>query len=102
VKEFDEQQLVIGKVREDGTIKTENLEGKVTKINYRDPDNRSSLERIRNYEQTLMKRGFQIIYNCSKEECEPEIQFKTSGYYPTKRYLTVFLKRKEGNVRDLF
>ncbi|HLF32478.1 MAG TPA: hypothetical protein VI566_15805, partial [Xanthomonadales bacterium] len=53
VKEFDEQQLVIGKVQEDGTVKTERIEGKVTRIDYRDPDDRSSLERMRNYEQAL-------------------------------------------------
>jgi len=98
VKEFDEQQLVIGKVQQDGTVKTEKIEGKVTRIDYRDPDNRSSLERIRNYEQALMKGGFEIIYNCSNEECGPEIQIETIGYYPPERYLTAFLKRDEGNV----
>jgi OOP family OmpA-OmpF porin len=98
VKEFDEQQLVIGKVQPDGSVKTEKLEGKVTRIDYRDPDNRSSLERIRNYEQALKKSGFEIIYNCSNEECGPEIQIETIGYYPPERYLTALLKRKEGNV----
>ncbi|MFA4864696.1 MAG: hypothetical protein WC605_13120, partial [Bacteroidales bacterium] len=97
-KEFDEQQLVIGKVQQDGTVKTEKIEGKVTRIDYRDPDNRSSLERMRNYEQALMKGGFEIIYNCSNEECGPEIQIETIGYYPPERYLTAFLKRDEGNV----
>ena len=98
VKEFDKQQLVIGKVQQNGTVKTEKIEGKVTRIDYRDPDNRSSLERMRNYEQALKKGGFEIIYNCSKEECGPEIQIETIGYYPPERYLTAFLKRKEGNV----
>ena len=32
VKEFDEQQLVLGKVQQDGTVKTQKLEGKITKI----------------------------------------------------------------------
>jgi len=32
------------------------------------------------------------------EECGPEIQIETIGYYPPERYLTAFLKRKEGNV----
>ena len=98
VKEFDKQQLVIGKVQQNGIVKTEKIEGKVTRIDYRDPDNRSSLERMRNYEQALKKGGFEIIYNCSKEECGPEIQIETIGYYPPERYLTAFLKRKEGNV----
>lgn len=98
VKEFDEQQLVIGKVQEDGSVKTVKLEGKVTKIDYRDPDNRSSLERIRNYEEAFKKAGFEIKFSCSKQECGPEIQIETIGYYPPERYLTAFLKRKEGNV----
>ena len=98
VKEFDKQQLVIGKVQQNGTVKTEKIEGKVTRIDYRDPDNRSSLERMRNYEQAFKKGGFEIIYNCNKEECGPEIQIDTIGFYPPERYLTAFLKRKEGNV----
>ena len=98
VKQFDEQQLVIGKVQQNGTVKTEKLKGKVTRIDYRDPDNRSSLERMLNYEQALKKAGFEIIYNCSKEECGPEIQIESIGYYPPERYLTAFLKRDEGNV----
>ncbi len=98
VKEFDEQQLVIGKVQEDGSVITVKLEGKVTRIDYRDPDNRSSLERMRNYEEAFKKAGFEIKFSCSKEECGPEIQIETIGYYPPDRYLTAFLKRKEGNV----
>ena len=98
VKEFDEQQLVIGKVQEDGTVKTERIEGKVTRIDYRDPDDRSSLERMRNYEQALHQGGFEIIYNCNKEECGPEIQIESIGYYPPERYLTAFLERQEGDV----
>ena len=98
VKEFDEQTLVIGKVQDDGSVKTVKLEGKVTKLDYRDPDNRSSLERIRNYEQAFKKAGFEIKFMCSKEECGHEIGIETIGYYPPERYLTAFQKRKEGNV----
>lgn len=98
VKEFDEQLLVIGKVQQDGTVKTQKLEGKVTRIDLRDPDNRSSLERMRNYEQALKKGGFEIVYACGKQECGPEIQIETIGYFPPERYLTAFRKGKEGNV----
>jgi OOP family OmpA-OmpF porin len=98
VKQFDEQELVIGKVQDDGSVKTIMLEGKITKIDYRDPDDRSSLERMRNYEQALKKAGFEIKFKCDKEECGPEIGIETIGYYPPERYLTAFQKRKEGNV----
>ena len=98
VKEFDEQELVIGKVQKDGSVETVKLEGKVTRIDYQDPANRSSLERIRNYEQALKKAGFEIKFICNKEECGPEIHRESIGYYPPERYLTAFLKRSEGNV----
>jgi len=98
VKEFDEQTLVIGKVQYDGSVKTVKLEGKITKIDYSDPENRSSLERIRNYEQAFKKAGFEIKFMCGKEECGHEIGIETIGYYPPERYLTAFQKRKEGNV----
>lgn len=98
VKEFDEQTLVIGKVQEDGSVNTVKLEGKVTRIDYGDPDNRSSLERIRNYEEAFKKAGFEIKFMCGKEECGHQIGIETIGFYPPERYLTAFLKRKEGNV----
>jgi OOP family OmpA-OmpF porin len=98
VKEFDVQQLVLGKVQQNHTVRTEKIEGKITRIDFRDPDNRSSLERMRNYEQALKKAGFEIVFHCAKQECGPEIQIDTIGYYPPERYLTAVLKRAEGNV----
>lgn len=98
VKEYDLQRLVIGKVQTNGAVSTENIEGKVTRIDYRDPDNRSSLERFRNYEQALKGAGFKFVFSCAKDECGPEIQVETIGYYPPERYLTAVLKKKGGNV----
>ncbi len=98
VKEFDEQQLVLGKVQNDGSVKTVKLEGKVTRLDYRDPDNRTSLERIRNYEDAFKQAGYEIKFICSKEECGPEIQIESIGFYPPERYLTAFQKREEGNI----
>ncbi|MEO8230954.1 MAG: OmpA family protein [Ignavibacteriota bacterium] len=87
----------MGKVQDDGSVKTVKLEGKITRVDYQDPDNRSSLERMRNYEQALKQAGFEIKFSCSKEECGPEIHIESLGYYPPERYLTAFQKRKEGN-----
>ena len=98
VKEFDEQQLVLGKVQDDGSVKAVKLEGKITRLDYRDPDNHSSLERMRNYEDAFKKAGYEIKFRCSKEECGPEIQIESIGYYPPERYLTAFQKREEGNI----
>jgi OOP family OmpA-OmpF porin len=97
-KEFNEQELVIGKVQADGSVNTERLEGKITRLDLRDPENRSTLEIIRNYEQALKEAGFEIKFSCSKEECGPEIYIESIGYYPPERYLTAFKNRKEGNV----
>lgn len=49
--------------------KKQPLEGKVTRILYVAPENRSSLEVTRNYEQALKRAGFQTLYVCAHEEC---------------------------------
>lgn len=98
VVELDEQKLVIGKVREDRTVRTEKIEGKITRLNYRDQDNRSSLERMRSYEKALKQDGFEIVYACSKELCGPDLFIESIGFFPPERYLTAFKKRDIGNV----
>ena len=59
VKEFDEYVLPLGKlVRRENTVvleKTEQLEGKVTHIEYKTPKERSMLEIFRNYEMALKR-----------------------------------------------
>ncbi len=46
------------------------LEGKVTRITYRAPADRSPLEVIRNYETALSAAGFAPIFSCArKKEC---------------------------------
>ncbi|HEX9887712.1 MAG TPA: OmpA family protein [Longimicrobiales bacterium] len=98
VRAFDEQQIVVGPVRADGTVKTERLEGKVTRMDYQDPEDRSSLERIRNYQQALGAGAFEIVFTCGNEECGPEIDVPTVGYFPPERYLVARLARPEGDV----
>lgn len=98
VVELDEQKLVIGKVRDDRTVRTEKIEGKITRIDYRDQDNRSSLERLRSYEKALKQDGFEIVYACSKEQCGPDLFIESIGHFPPERYLTAFKKRDVGNV----
>lgn len=45
------------------------LEGKVTRITYKAPKDRSSLEVLRNYETALKAAGFIPIFSCAKREC---------------------------------
>jgi len=97
VAQFNEQQIVIGPVQ-GGVAKVERLEGKVTRLDYQDPADRSSLERVRNYEQALAAGGFEIVYRCSREECGAEIQVPGMGYFPPDRYVAARLQRPEGDA----
>ena len=75
-REFDEYEILLGKVvsvpGEPDNSKaesSENLEGKVTKISYYLPEDRSTLEVFRNYEDALKAAGFEILFTCSNKEC---------------------------------
>jgi OmpA-OmpF porin, OOP family len=77
---FDEQRLVKAPIdlKADGEAFTEansvKLEGKVTRIRYDAPKDRSSLEILRNYEESLKAKGFSVVYSCANADC-----FKGSG-----------------------
>lgn len=45
------------------------VEGRVTKIRYEVPTGRSSLEVIRNYENAIRQRGFQVLFACADQRC---------------------------------
>jgi len=73
VKQFDEATLPAGKrVRIAGKLgfeKTLRLEGKYTRIAYVYPQDRSSLEVMRNYQTALEKAGMKSTFACAKETC---------------------------------
>jgi OOP family OmpA-OmpF porin len=73
VKQFDEATLPAGKrVRIAGKLgfeKTLRLEGKYTRIAYVYPQDRSSLEVMRNYQAALEKAGMKSTFACAKETC---------------------------------
>ena len=67
VREFDEYTLPLGKL---DSGKSQHLEGKVTRIHYEIPEQRSPLEVTRNYTQALQNAGFQTLFSCSGgEQC---------------------------------
>ncbi|HKY60730.1 MAG TPA: DUF4892 domain-containing protein [Gemmatimonadota bacterium] len=76
-REFDEFVLPLGPIRRldaPGAIQVEltesrRVEGKVTRILYVAPENRSPLEVIRNYEHGLKTAGFETLYSCAGKEC---------------------------------
>src|SRR5690606_20128 len=46
------------------------IEGKITRISYRIPGERSALEVMRNYEKALSQSGFQTLFSCANQaEC---------------------------------
>jgi len=69
-REFDEYTLPFGKIQDGQFAKSQHLEGKVTRIHYEIPEQRSPLEVTRNYQQALGGAGFQTLFSCSGgEQC---------------------------------
>ncbi|MDQ0505090.1 OmpA family protein [Xanthobacter agilis] len=72
---FDEQHLLNAPVdlKADGEKFTDGnsltLEGKVTRIRYDAPKDRSALEIMRNYEDALKAKGFELLYACAGANC---------------------------------
>jgi OOP family OmpA-OmpF porin len=77
-RDYDRYVLALGKPKRDAAgnrvaAKTQELEGKVTRILYRTPGGRSAFEVFRNYEMALEGAGFKTLYKCLPAEC--------GGYY---------------------
>ena len=66
--EFDEFKLPVGKVVKDEP-KSQRVEGKITRIVYTNPPNRSVLEIYRNYETALRRAGLQTLFECTGDAC---------------------------------
>ena len=79
-REFDEFVLPLGPIERldaPGAIQVEptrsqRVEGKVTRILYVAPANRSPLEVVRNYETGLLAAGFETLHACAGKECGGE------------------------------
>jgi OOP family OmpA-OmpF porin len=72
IQEFDEFVLPLGPAvrNSDGKkVPSEQvvLEGLITRILYRGPDERSSLEILRNYQSALEAAGFETLYSCGSD-----------------------------------
>jgi outer membrane protein OmpA-like peptidoglycan-associated protein len=69
-REFDEYTLPLGKLEQDKFAKSQSLEGKITRIHYQIPLQRSPLEVARNYAQAFQRAGFQTLFSCSSgDQC---------------------------------
>ena len=101
VNDFDEFILPLGPaVSNDdrGLVPREQavLEGQITRILYRGPDERSSLEILRNYQSALEAAGFKTIYTCGSD-CGKN--FTVLLYGPTEMRITN--TRTSGSAFDL-
>lgn len=68
VTEYDEAALIespFSPTRTDGGTGFATVEGKITLIYYALPAGRSTLEVLRNYEQSLKANGFSIVFTCA-------------------------------------
>lgn len=70
VKQYDEYRVFKGWNKEAKKYITQVLEGKVTKILYKNPPERSILELYRNYQSALEKDGVTILYECNQANME--------------------------------
>lgn len=70
VKQYDEYRAFKGWIKEQKKYTTQLLEGKVTKILYKNPPDRSVLELYRNYRSALEKKGVTILYECNQANME--------------------------------
>jgi outer membrane protein OmpA-like peptidoglycan-associated protein len=100
--DFDEYKLPIGKVEKDAP-KSQRLEGRITRIVYTNPPNRSALEIYRNYEGALKRAGLQTIFECAGDACGLARWNMTGDWADmwnggTTRELSGKLSRAEGTV----
>ncbi|MBI2571794.1 MAG: OmpA family protein [Candidatus Schekmanbacteria bacterium] len=91
--EFDSYELRVGPLGKKDTIPVESIEGRLTRLEYRTPRERSALEVYRNYEAALLKAGFESLYACAGYGKGPTSCGDISGHYLAAR-----LRRPEGDV----
>lgn len=70
VQEFDEYSAFMGMDESGDEPIALALEGKVTKIVYKAPVNRSTLEVFRNYENAIAQSGAEVLYSCNQDKLE--------------------------------
>ena len=96
-RKFDEFIIPLGALRRVGgspptfePASSRKVEGRVTRILYAGPRERSPLEVIRNYELELKKSGFETLYTCAATQCggEKDGWFGHFYLYPQAKQLS--------------
>jgi outer membrane protein OmpA-like peptidoglycan-associated protein len=91
-----------------GFPKAVQSEGQVTRIRYKAPVGRTSLEVFRNYETALRDAGFEILFSCVKAACGDGDTFAQTLYgigaqpltlnQKSQAYLSARLRRPAGEI----
>ena len=68
-KQYDSQVMALGPAENSKKLeKSMTVEGVVTRLTYKAPEGRSSLEVLRNYENELKADGYEVLYSAGKKE----------------------------------
>jgi outer membrane protein OmpA-like peptidoglycan-associated protein len=87
---YDEYQLPLGKhLGKQGFARSEKVTGKYTGTEYTVPEGHSVIEVFENYQEALVKAGFEILYGCVKvPECGDGLgSYMGAAWYADSRYL---------------
>jgi OmpA-OmpF porin, OOP family len=80
VEELGTYKFVNG-LDDKGNLVSEVLKGKVTRIVYRNPADRSTLEIFTHYEKALTGKGMGTMWSCALDECGPAYAVSPWGRY---------------------
>ena len=83
---YDEMSLPTSKVTYDGPQTETTIEGPRTRVLYVVPGDRSPLEVIRNYQAELAEIGYEVVYECSNDDCGP-VSAMSQYLYPREARL---------------
>jgi len=97
-KAYTDLKLVMGQVIDNGARTPEKwlpLEGRYTQLAYNYPQQRGSLEVMRNYEAALKQAGMTVLYACAKDTCGREfgdmmVQRVGTAIFPDANYSSAF------------
>ncbi|MDE1464237.1 OmpA family protein [Spartinivicinus poritis] len=83
------------------------LEGKITRITYTLPHNRSSLEVFKNYQNELLSNNFKVIFECNSTTCGSSYDWsnqvlsrgsRLAGKNTSQRFLAAKLSQSDGDI----
>lgn len=69
-QQFDRYHIILG-LDKKGEFLSETLAGRVTRLNYHQPRERSLLEISKNYEKALTDAGAKVLWVCEGKDCGP-------------------------------